>query len=352
MRGGCHLVGFAARTAVGRSAQAAAAAVRAGISRIEQHPRWVDLRGEPIRGAFDHDFGDDMPCPERMLEMASAVLGDLSRITELSCPILLALPEARPGFGEDDARDLERRLRANPALRKGATVRTVARGHAGGLLALRLATEHLTGDDDGRCIVVGVDSYFDRRTLTWLAHNRQLSGPGIRSGFFPGEGACAVLVAAQHARRSLGWPSLATVRSVGVAREQRLIKTDTDNLGEGLTEAVTAAVRTSGEGPIDSVYCDINGERYRTEEWGFTILRTAQWFRDPAGYVSASACWGDLGAASGPAAAMLACAAWGRGYAPGPRALVFGGSEAGLRACAVLERTAGPNPNPKRRALH
>lgn len=82
------------------------------------------------------------------------------------------------------------------------------------------------------------------------------------------------------------------------------------------------------------------GSGGRAEEWGLAILRTSQWFRDPAGYVAPAGQWGDLGAATGTALAMLAIAAWQRGYARGPLAMLFAGSEAGRRGVVLLERGA------------
>ena len=58
---------------------------------------------------------------------------------------------------------------------------------------------------------------------------------------------------------------------------------------------------------INDIYCDINGERYRSEEWGFVCLRLSQYFDNPTAYRSPAECWGDMGAASGPLFAMLAC---------------------------------------------
>lgn len=31
---------------------------------------------------------------------------------------------------------------------------------------------------------------------------------------------------------------------------------------------------------LDDVYCDINGERYRTEEWGLAMLRMQRLFKN------------------------------------------------------------------------
>ena len=110
-------------------------------------------------------------------------------------------------------------------------------------------------------------------------------------------------------------------------------------LGEGLTAAVQTAV--SGLNPpaqrVGDVYCDINGERYRSEEWGFVCLRLSHYFDDPTAFHSPAECWGDVGAASGPLLSMLACQAFARGYATGVRALVWASSEGGHRGAAVFE---------------
>ena len=87
---------------------------------------------------------------------------------------------------------------------------------------------------------------------------------------------------------------------------------------------------------VDTIYCDINGERYRSEEWGFVCMRLPTIARD-FGYELSADSWGDLGAASGPVFCNLALQAWARGYARGPRALVWCGSESGLRGAVVLE---------------
>jgi 3-oxoacyl-[acyl-carrier-protein] synthase-1 len=126
-----------------------------------------------------------------------------------------------------------------------------------------------------------------------------------------------------------------------VAVETKLIKSEGINLGEGLASAIEAASRglkLPGEA-VDMVICDINGERFRSEEWGFALLRCPEVARDPA-YQAPSDCWGDIGAASGPLFVALAVQEWARGCAAGPRALLWASSEGGLRAALVLESPA------------
>ena len=87
---------------------------------------------------------------------------------------------------------------------------------------------------------------------------------------------------------------------------------------------------------MDTLYCDINGERYRSEEWGFVAMNTASLWKS-LDYEAPSACWGDVGAAFGTLAGVLALQSYARGYARGPRALVMAGSESGLRGAMLLQ---------------
>ncbi|WP_342377713.1 hypothetical protein NVS55_00330 [Myxococcus stipitatus] len=139
-------------------------------------------------------------------------------------------------------------------------------------------------------------------------------------------------------RRRLHLTPLAIVRGACTARERLLRDSDTGSFGVGMTQAVQGAVvgLDSPREGIDAVYSDINGERYRSEEWGFVALRTPSvWKR--SGYKAASDSWGDVGAASGVLGAILAVQAFARGYTQGPRALVMAGSDSGLRGAMLLQ---------------
>lgn len=340
-----HIVGLGARTVVGLLPETSAAAVRAGVSRVEEYPHMIDSTGQPLRGAYDRSVDEGLPAVERMAVLAEHALAVLAARTcsggALSLPLLLALPEERPGFSAVDEQALERRLARQYGNLHLNSVRTVSRGHAGALEALHLAAQSVSSTVEGACVVGGVESYFEPRTLSWLSQNGQLMRVDARSAFFPGEAACFVMVASQAARRDLRLPSLAVIRGTGITTEQAQIKTDRDNLGIGLSEAVRQACHALGPSDlVHDIYCDINGERYRAEEWGLAILRMGQRFRDPARYVAPAGQWGDIGAATGMALAMLAIAAWQRGYARGPLAMLFAGSEAGRRGAVVLERGA------------
>jgi 3-oxoacyl-[acyl-carrier-protein] synthase I len=335
-----HVVAVGARTPVGLSAESAAAAVRAGVNRLGTHPFMVNKAGELVAMAVDPRLDANLSRADRLVPLAASaiqqVIDKLGKDIVRAGEVLLALPEARPGFLEADAKSVAPALIAALGI-SDLRLSLCGRGHAGALQGLHMAVDRLGAGRAEICTVVGVDSYADPDTVEQLEENLQLLSEKTRSGFIPGEGAGAVVLSTANARKHLRLPSLAVIRGVGAAMERRLINTDADVLGEGLAEAIGAAAAGLGGEPIDATYCDINGERYRTDEWGFALLRLASRL-SLAPYETPSDLWGDVGAASGALGCVLAVRSWARGYAPGPRALVWASSEAGLRGAAVLQQ--------------
>jgi len=340
-----HIVSTGARTTLGMQALPSATALRAGISSMGDHPFMIDQAGEPMPGALDSFLDPEIMGPKRFLLLAESALREACTLLDNQkeplqrLPVYLGLPEYRPGFSEQDAKEIQNGLGKLEGLPvQISEVKVLTEGHAAGLSALAFATEHIRKGVLDACLVGGVDSYFHPDTMEWLDENRQLAGTVSRSAFIPGEGAGFCLLVSAEVSGRFGLGILARVSGGAVGRESKLIKTSDICLGEGLTETVKSAVSELGpDETINNIICDINGERYRGEEWGFVCLRLPQYFDAPAAYLSPADCWGDIGAASGPLYAMLACQAVAGGYANGPRTLLWASSESGLRGAIMLE---------------
>ncbi|MFL5353214.1 hypothetical protein [Archangium sp.] len=339
-----EIVAVAARTPVGLTAESSAASVRAGICRYAEYP-FVDPRGERVVVAADRLLGSRPEGRDRLMPMAVSVLEELEAKIEQKIlyggklSVLLALPETRPGFSEEDAAwvvdVVAARLRSKTS---SARVEIAGRGHAGAIRAVEQVMRECSESKDNLFLVVGVDSYHHADTFVWLERSRRFAQPGIRSGFTPGEGAGCLALMSAGLRRRLRLPQLAIVRGSCTAQERLLRDSDTGSFGVGMTQAVQGAVAgldLPREG-VDVLYTDINGERYRSEEWGFVALRAPSVWKSP-GYNAPSDCWGDVGAAFGALGGVLAVRAFARGYARGPRALVMAGSDGGLRGAMLLQ---------------
>ena len=216
---------------------------------------------------------------------------------------------------------------------------TIAAGHAAGLMALEVAWRSVRDGASDCFLVGGVDSYLARETLEWLEQCEQIHSARQNAwGFVPGEAAGFCLVCSRHTADRLALTTLANVLSVVAGREENLIKTDTVCLGHGLTTAFReAASALPDQTKIDHVICDMNGEPYRADEYGFAVVRTSQCFVDAGEFLSPADCWGDVGAASGPLFFAIAVTASRKRYLPGPHVLLWASSESGERSAALVQ---------------
>jgi 3-oxoacyl-[acyl-carrier-protein] synthase-1 len=340
------IAALGASTAVGRDAWSSAAAVRAAIAGFADHPFMVDSAGEPMRVAvapwLDIDCaGVDrfeallVPALEQALEPVH-----VSRDGAVRVALALGLPEPRPGVPAD----LDTQLRAIIANRfpsRFAAVATFPVGHAAGLLGLHAARVKLSEGAFEACLVAGVESYLSPETLEWLERHEQLHGAGALNnawGFIPGEAAGAVLVVTSAVAERLQIEPLAGVLSVGRGLEPNRIKTSTVCIGEGLTTAFRGGLLGLPRGErVTDVVCDMNGEPYRADEFGFAAVRTSESFVSVSNVLAPADCWGDVGAAGGPLHLMLASVAAVKSYADGRYPFVWASSESGERVAVALE---------------
>lgn len=340
-----YIAGLGASTPIGRDALSSAAAVRAGISGFVEHPYMIDTAGEPMRAAIAPWLDIDLQGSERfealLLPAIDQVLESLAGDTgpKLRIGLALGLPSARPGLPAD----LGKTLRA--AIARRYPNRFVARavlecGHAAGLVGMHATVRKMAAGVFDACIVAGVESYLSPETLEWLEANDQLHGAGPLNnawGFIPGEAAGAALLVTASAMSRLGVAPLGRVLGVGQAFEENRIKTETVCIGEGLTAAFREALAgLPPDAKVTDVYCDMNGEPYRADEFGFAAMRTKEAFVSASEFVAAADCWGDVSAATGPLALLLSVIASRKAYASGPLTFVWASSETGERGAALL----------------
>lgn len=349
MREPVIIVGLGASTSVGRDAWSSAAAVRAGVNNFGQHPYMIDTAGEPMRVARADWLDIKVSGVDRFEALLFPAIDQaieplvVPALPSLNMAIALGLPSPRPGLPRDLQRDLMKRITRRYGHQFSAAAAFSA-GHAAGLLALDAGFRKLQQGGLDACLVAGVDTYLEPETLEWLESCDQLHSAGPLNnawGFIPGEGAGALLLMRAGMAQQLDVEPLATLLGTGSALEAKRIKTETVCIGEGLTQAFRAALNSLPEGrPISDVYCDMNGETYRADEYGFACLRTNEAFLSASNFVAPADCWGDVAAAGAPLHLMLAIAAGAKGYSNGPVAFVWASAEGGERAAALVTVTA------------
>jgi len=330
------VLGTGARTAVGMTAPATAAAVRAGVAGFSRDPVLFDAAGEPYQVARAPYLSLDLAGGARLAELAGPATAEaISPLAAVgnkpAVPVFVGLPADRPGKPKDAAAAVERvRSELSRAGLRAGQVRAIETQAAWEAVRSGAAEFALAG---------GVDSYLEPETMGWLEVNEQVHGANDNPwGFVPGEAAGFALLASAAAAERYKLPAAMELLTAATTREAKLIKTDAVCLGEGLAELFRSLAAGLAPGTrADHLICDMNGEPYRADEYGFAVLRAGGLFRDASAFATPAACWGDVGAAAGPLFLMLSEAEARKGYARGPVTAAFTGSESGER-CGFVAR--------------
>ena len=312
---------------------------------MEEHPSLVDKRGTPMVVCRDAELSADLGGVERFLQLglppALEALRPLLAKNSLPAPlsVLVALPEPRPGLSADLGNRFGQQF-AVGLKKQGIDIQHLdchPLGNAGGLVCMEWARSRIEDGSSQLCLVGGVDSYLEPETLKWLDSTDQLHSETTIWGFCPGEGAGFCLLAATELAERLGVAAAIRLRSAASALEANRIGTDSVCTGEALSEAFEKTLATLSGERVDHTICDMNGDPYRGNEFGFAMMRSSGRFAEGSDFDTPADCWGDIGAASGPLFAMLASFAASKKYTPGPLTFLWASSQGGQRACALLQ---------------
>ncbi|MCX7108934.1 MAG: beta-ketoacyl synthase N-terminal-like domain-containing protein [Proteobacteria bacterium] len=347
------VVGVGIVSPIGLSLPETAASARARIARLREI-QWRDRRFEPfIVGAVPDDGlpelepklqGLNLQYREaRMLRLAHVALEEVLKPIagkDIAVPLLLGLPEhhtTKPidakGFLPKLAHQAKARL--DPALSVA-----VPKGRAAGLMAFRRAGAMLESNEAEFVLVGGVDSLIDLYVLGTLDMQGRIRTEVNSDGFSPGEGAAFLLLTREATAVKNNLKLLARVIGFGQGFEPGHLYAEEPYLGEGLAATFAALFdEAPPPSPIGCVFCSLNGERYWGKEFGVARLRNSAAFEPDHPMEHPAECFGDLGAAHGPALAALAIHGIQQGYRREP-CLVYASSDYGDRAAILLGKSS------------
>ncbi|MCA9753980.1 MAG: hypothetical protein KC591_17410, partial [Gemmatimonadetes bacterium] len=209
-------------------------------------------------------------------------------------------------------------------------------GRAAFWVALREGAKRLLAGDVDALLVGGLDSRVRREPLLAMAAAGELRSATVPHGVIPGEAAGFVLVERAGAARSRGAKILARL-PVLVAEQEPSAGTEEPNRAVGLAKAFRRVRRsTPGFTEYPLVVSDLNGERYRHQEWSHASLRAMGDIEGDLTIWHPADSIGDAGAGLGPIDLVWAATALREGYAGADRALVWGASDHGARLAALV----------------
>ncbi len=344
------VTGVGMMTPVGLSAEATYAAIRGGISMIGEleyfviENDWfeeVPLAGCAIAGVTDGYLGLG-----RWTRLATGAISNVLETAGLSdgelsaAGLYLALPSTeRSGvdtritqmlglrIGEWlGIESLERRTRVYPL------------GHAAGAAACQGAVADLIGGGMTHALVCGVDSLVEPDTLQFLYEKKRLKTEDNVDGFIPGEGSACMLLEPRGSAESRGAEVLAGLEAPSTATEAVTIWSDDPSPATGLSEAIAGTLGQLADQGMRTglVVCDLNGELYRSKEFGITVPRVLNRVQTDWDVLHPADCIGDTGAASFAISTCIGTATLQEESVNADGVLVWGSSDDGLRGSVYL----------------
>jgi 3-oxoacyl-[acyl-carrier-protein] synthase-1 len=340
----CPLVIVASRllTSVGYTAPTACAAMRCQIARFEES-HYLDDDLQPIVVSQIPGLGRTRNIRERLLLMLDIVLKSVSQhpiLTHASrVPLFMPFVE-QPRPGADD--ELARELLAHACSRLGSRfdMRLASIDYGGapaGFRALQRAADLITSGAAELCIVVAVDSWIDARSLLWLGERSPIHTARSGDGVIPGEAGALLLLA--NAQLVSSAEIEATILGFASSVEPAVSNPDVPTRGDGLTKAISKALRNAGLEFHDLRLrlSDAHGDHNTAKEQMLALARLLRVRMEDLPLWLSAECIGHVGAAAGLVQIAWAIHSAARGYLPGSPALCTVSNFAGERAAAIVE---------------
>lgn len=338
-----YVAGFGAVTAAGLNAPQTIAAIRACLSafedvgfpeaglsqvvaRIPAHWRLRRTQGEWLVSMAARAIKEALGADDPSVATATA--------------LLITPPESfrnHPAFADISPHDFLTAVIGATGLRFHPASRAIDGGAAASVGLIERALALMEEAGAAQVLLGGVDSLVNDTDLSRLGQAGRLKGDENPQGLVPGEAAAFVRLTREPPRDAT---VVAAIHGIGVAQETDSVLSDRYSQGRAMLGALRDAASGSGpsEPDIDFVVSNGNGERYNGWEMMIARPRFYRTRREilPTAYPAMTI--GDIGAAGGALALMLAADSFHKGYAPGPTAVCELASENGLRAAAVMAR--------------
>ncbi|PAQ10963.1 hypothetical protein [Mesorhizobium temperatum] len=338
-----YVAGGGAVTAAGLNARQTLAAIRASLSAFEEMTLAEPFGALQIVARIPTHHRLRRTDGEWLVNMAARAtneaLGTGTSASEATA-ILLTPPESfrkHPAYHDIAPPEFLAAVIRATGQRFHAASRATDGGAAATIGLLERALEIMDQQGAEQVLLGGVDSLVNDTDLARLGQAGRLKGEENAQGLVPGEAAAFVRLT----RNPEGKAHVhAAIHGFGLAQEQDSVLSDRYSQGRALLGALRDAVNGSGpsEPDIDFVVSNGNGERYSGWEQLIARPRFYRTRREtlPTAYPAMTT--GDIGAAGGALALMLAADSFLQDYAPGKTAICELASENGLRAAAVIAR--------------
>lgn len=337
MSTGVNIIGAGMVTAVGLSAAASAAAMRAGIDGF-QETQFMTPGGDWLIGA-PVPLPRDWVGEKRLAHLAAGAIVDAldgNAAARGDIQVILCLAEeGRPGQPIRNAERFAQRVLEFAGLPKTTKSHVVCHGRPSGLVALERVRRMFARGEAAHALIVGADSLLTGPAIAHFLREERLLTADIANAFIPGEAAAAVLCKA-------GPPEHFAFTGLGLTREAAYLYNPEDKplRADAMTQAYKDAMNTAGIsdfGHVDFRISDLTGESYFFKQSALAMQRTMRSHRDPQDLWTPTDCIGNVGAAVGPLMIGWGLTSFERGYAAGEVVMVETSGDDGGCGAAIFQ---------------
>lgn len=339
-------------TPLGYNSEMTAASVRGGISRLVEAIEYYDTEGNPIIFSSVESMYDHANEVVRIEEIAHNCLSSLLQgyfrndsYVKREINLLIGVSSlSRPGPRYEGLNDkiAYNLLELSKRWSKKTTLKVIASGECSSINCIEIAGKLLEVNPNAMCIIGGIDSLLAFDTLDWFEQAERLKSEtfGRNQGIIPSEGVGFLIVESKHSALLQKKQVLAELKGIGLSKEPAPFLSDKPSRGEGLSEAIRIALSKTGCAPgnINHVIGNLNGEYYRSKEWGLAEIRCFGNSNGSRKLWHPADCMGSVGAASGVILINLAIQALYRGWMDG-NVMIFCSDDGNDRGTVMLEQT-------------
>lgn len=210
--------------------------------------------------------------------------------------------------------------------------------HYGSIQAVQEASRLLRTRAVERCLVGGIDCLLTRDQLETLSELRLLKTANSPAGLMPGEAAAFFLLELRTSARRRGARMEAIMGPTFHAREEQHRFSGQPSTGLALSEVMEHAQATLGPEKAGLMIHNLNGDPWRSMEWGSALVRLTprHSVREVPVWVPAES-FGETGAATAAIGVCMGTRAFARSHAGTRHILVAMSSYDGNKACLVLK---------------
>jgi len=334
-------------TAIGHDGRMTSASVRAGITRMYVYDGFLDSDDNPITVAQIRGIQTgNTNAAQRMSDIAELCLNNMlneyflnstQRPSQIN--LFIGVPSnKRPGqrfeeyFIDPLKTILEKRINK-------VEIEVIPQGNASMHFAVNEGSKLIERNPSALCIIGGIDSLLMDSTLKWFEQAGRLKSDsdGSHQGMVAGEAVGFIIIEdAAHARRN-NRPLLARISGLGLSVEPDTRATNSPSRNSGLTDACHVAMAGLKDKEIRAVFCDLNGEKSRSKEWGMADMRCFKERHKERKLWHPANCYGDIGAASGMLLANTVTQGFVRNWLQSP-VLMFCSDDHGACGAMILEK--------------